>query len=83
MVITRDHIRAMRYALKPLYPQVKSAHMAEAYAYACGFNTSIALMAAVDTGLFHKLSFSVTRFHVRLTELGYEFGEPGSPQGRD
>lgn len=71
MSITRIKIKLARQALKPLYPQVKSAHLAEAYAYGLGFNTSIALMTAVDAGTVPALALNVQRFHQRLNELGY------------
>lgn len=74
LALTQDNIDFIKRGLKPSYPSVKSSHLTEAIAAACGFRTNIALVTslrAADTRRPDLAEVDAGRFIARLAELGY------------
>lgn len=74
LALTQDNIDFIKRDLKSSYPSVKSAHLSEAIAAACGFRTNISLVTRLRSAA-HQLpdttEVDAGRFSTRLFELGY------------
>lgn len=74
LALTQNNIDFIKRGLKQGYPSVKSAHLSEAIAAACGFRTNIALVTslrAADTRRPDLAEVDDGWFIARLAGLGY------------
>ena len=72
--LTQNNINFIKRSLKPSYSSVKSSHLSEAIAVACGFRTNIALVASLrvaDPRRPDLAKINNEKFTARLVELGY------------
>ncbi len=74
---TPANIEFFKRQLRQDYPQIGSAHRAEAFAAACGFRTYASLLAAlrVSEASTKVIRMDEQRWSARLAELGYK-GKP-------
>lgn len=83
LALTQNNVDFIKRGLKPSYPSIKSSHLSEAIAAACGFRTNIALVTSIraaDTRRPDLAEVDPGRFIARLAELGYPaLGATGLP----
>ena len=73
IALTRSNIGYVKRCLRPVYREVRSAHLSEAIATACGFRTNIAMVTRLRVQNPHRpdlAEFDEGRLDFRLRELG-------------
>lgn len=71
ITVSEPSLSALKKALRQDFTEVKSSHLSEAIAYALGFNTHAALLAAQGAAVSEFRLLDEHRFSQRLALLGY------------
>ncbi|MDN4571849.1 hypothetical protein DBB29_24635 [Pandoraea cepalis] len=72
IVFSEVSVSNLKKLARLLHPEIKSTHLSEALAYAHGFNTHAALLAALRAQpAGSTVAVDAQRFSTRLNELGY------------
>lgn len=78
LALTRGNLDFVKHGLRAHYPSIKSSHLSEALAAACGFRANISMVASLkemDRERPNLIDIDNNRFSARLGVLGHQLAD--------